>query len=216
VGPGDVLNPGDRYREGLVIASGETIYPGAAVGVRGGQLIAAEAATDFVTIGISKESEPKTAGESCETWTGEFPFAQTGTTITAAHAGKPVYWADDQTITLDASGRTLAGFLTGLVNSKGVWVNVRGVENAQPRIQSGSGTLAAGVLAVSANVTVLPTSRFIVQRVTGAGTQGDELRVPAADRTAGLPGVGEFTIRAFLNGAAATSDTSTVEWFIID
>lgn len=83
-------------------------------------------------------------------------------------------------------------------------------------IQTGTGTLVAGVLTVNAGISVSPISRIIAMRVTEAGTDGDELRCPLADRTVGGPGVGSITIRAFLNGAPATSDTSTVEFFIFN
>jgi hypothetical protein len=82
-------------------------------------------------------------------------------------------------------------------------------------IQAGSGTFSSGVLAVSTGITVTATSVVIANRKTEAGTDGDEIRVPSADRTVGAPGTGALTFRAFLSGAAATSDTSTFDYIIV-
>lgn len=46
--------------------------------------------------------------------TGNFSFFQTGTTITKAHIGTTVYMADDQTVTLDATGASPAGTVVGI------------------------------------------------------------------------------------------------------
>ena len=51
--------------------------------------------------------------------------------------------------------------------------------------------------------------------MTEAGTDGDEIRVPDADRTVGGPGTGSLVFRSFLSGVAATSDTSTFDYVII-
>ena len=47
------------------------------------------------------------------------------------------------------------------------------------------------------------------------GTDGDEIRVPTADRTVGGPGTGSLVFRSFLSGVAATSDTSTFDYLIV-
>jgi hypothetical protein len=46
--------------------------------------------------------------------TGVFSLFQTGTTITNAHIGTTVYMADDQTVTLDATGASPCGTCVGL------------------------------------------------------------------------------------------------------
>jgi hypothetical protein len=89
------------------------------------------------------------------------------------------------------------------------------IDATQPMIQSGRGTFAAGVLAVSTGITVTASSRVFASRVTEAGTDGDEIRVPDADRTVGAPGTGALTFRSFLSGTAATSDTSTFDYLIV-
>jgi hypothetical protein len=83
-----------------------------------------------------------------------------------------------------------------------------------PMVQAGTGTFSAGVLAVT-GVTLTASSVIVFSRKTEAGTDGDEIRSPAADRTVGALGTGSFTARAFLSGVAATSDTSTFDWVIV-
>ncbi len=46
--------------------------------------------------------------------TGNFSFYQTGTTITRAHIGTTLYMADDQTVTLNATGASPAGTMVDL------------------------------------------------------------------------------------------------------
>ncbi len=81
-------------------------------------------------------------------------------------------------------------------------------------IQRGTGTLVGGVLAIT-GVTLTATSVIGCFRKTEGGTDGDEIRVPLADRTVGVLGTGTFTARAFQAGVAATSDTSTFDWLIV-
>ncbi len=82
-------------------------------------------------------------------------------------------------------------------------------------IQSGTGTLSSGVLTVDSGVTISASSRIVAMRNTNAGTVGAFLGAPDADRVVGGPGTGEFVIRSFTEaGAAATSDTSTVDWIV--
>jgi hypothetical protein len=122
---------------------------------------------------------------------------------------------DNNTVakTSNSGARPLAGTVVGLLGTK-VLVMV-GITAAPPLIQRGRGTLVAGVLTVAAGIHVTTDSVIIAMRMTEAGTDGDELRCPTADRTIGLPGAGAITIRAFLNGVAATSDTSTIEYIIV-
>lgn len=124
------------------------------------------------------------------------------------------YAVDNNTVakTSNSGARSLAGTVVGLLGTK-VLVMV-GIA-APPLIQRGRGTLVAGVLTVNSGIHVTTDSYVIAMRMTEAGTDGDELRCPTADRTIGLPGTGAITIRAFLNGVAATSDTSTIEYIIV-
>jgi hypothetical protein len=125
------------------------------------------------------------------------------------------YAVDNDTVakTSNSGARSTAGTVVGLLGLK-VLVMV-GIAAAPPLIQRGRGTLVAGVLTVAAGIHVTTDSYIIAMRVTEAGTDGDELRCPTADRTIGLPGTGAITIRSFLNGVAATSDTSTIEYIIV-
>lgn len=82
-------------------------------------------------------------------------------------------------------------------------------------IQAGRSTFAAGVRTINTGITVTATSRVFASRVTEAGTDGDEIRVPDADRTVGGPGTGALVFRSFLSGVAATSDTSTFDYLIV-
>lgn len=144
----------------------------------------------------------------------------------ASLLGAPAYAFDDHTVyDNDAAGTlqqcgTFQGmepdgkvrvYMTTLVGAAGAGA---AGDPVPQNIQYGTGTLVAGVLAVS-GVTITATSVIVCSRKTEAGTDGDELRVPAADRTAGALGTGSFSIRSFLSGVAATSDTSTVDWLIV-
>lgn len=148
------------------------------------------------------------------------PYVLAG--ATAADIGAMTYLVDNQTLSLSNSNGTRppAGEIWD-VDAKGVYIDVDPLAGAQAqgeaatRIQTGRGTLAAGVLTVNAGITVTATSRIFASRVDEAGTDGDEIRVPDADRTVGGPGVGAVTFRAYLSGAAATSDTSEFDWMIV-
>lgn len=130
----------------------------------------------------------------------------------------PVFGLDDNKVADNDNATTLprVGIFMGMEADGKVRVLVSPEASCKAlNIQTGVGTLVAGVLTVAAGITVTATSRFFFTRVTEAGTDGDELRCPAADRTAGGPGTGAFSVRSFLSGVAATSDTSTIEWMIV-
>lgn len=134
----------------------------------------------------------------------------------ASVLGSVAYAFDDHTVyNNDASGTLQsAGTFCGLDADGKVLLLVREIPSV-PRIQVGSGTFAAGVLTVNAGITVTADSKVFAIRKTEAGTDGDEIRVPTADRTAGGPGTGALVFRAFLSGVAATSDTSTFDYLIV-
>lgn len=138
----------------------------------------------------------------------------------ATPIGSPVYAIDDNSVAkIDSSGtRQRCGTFCGMEADGRVRVKMS-AENASASkpgmIQAGRGTFAAGVLLVNSGITVTATSRVFASRVTEAGTDGDEIRVPDADRTVGGPGTGALTFRAFLSGVAATSDTSTFDYLIV-
>jgi hypothetical protein len=130
----------------------------------------------------------------------------------------PVYALDDNTCADNDNSGTLQkmGLFFGMEPDGKVRVGVfpPAVQSA-PVVQAGRGTFAAGVRTINAGITVTATSRVFASRVTEAGTDGDEIRVPDADRTAGGPGTGALVFRSFLSGVAATSDTSTFDYIIV-
>lgn len=137
----------------------------------------------------------------------------------ASVIGAPVYLSDDHTACdNDSSGtRQQGGTFMGMEASGKVRVKLS-AENARgvgQQIQVGRATLVAGVKAISSGITITATSRIFANHVTVGGTAGDQIIVPDADRTVGGPGTGAVTFRAYLNGAAATSDTSTFDYAII-
>ena len=136
----------------------------------------------------------------------------------ATPIGAPVYGLDDHTAVDNSNSGTLQriGTFRGMHVDGRVKVFV-GAEAAlaAPFIQVGSGTFAAGVLTVAAGITVTADSKVFPVRKTEAGTDGDEIRVPTADRTVGGPGTGSLVFRSFLSGVAAVSDTSTFDYLIV-
>lgn len=211
----------------LPVNTGATIYEGTMVAqlVATGLLVAATTAGAGPAIGKATHSViSATAGQRMMVETDRIYGLTNGAGgdafSEATPIGSPVYAIDDNSVAdNDSNGtRQPCGTFQGMEADGKVLVHMtttNGLSAATPRVQTGRGTLAAGVLTVAAGITVTATSRFFFSRVTEAGTDGDEIRVPDADRTVGGPGTGAFTARAFLSGVAATSDTSTVDWVII-
>ncbi len=137
----------------------------------------------------------------------------------ASFIGAPAYALDNQTVADNDNGGTLqqCGTFQGMDADGKVRIRITADLNRGTglQIQVGTATFAAGVKAISAGITVTATSRVFATRVNEAGTDGDEIRVPTADRTVGGPGTGALTFRSFLSGGAATSDTSTFEYMIV-
>jgi hypothetical protein len=137
----------------------------------------------------------------------------------ATPIGAPVYALDDHTVADNDNSGTLqvAGTFQGMEPDGKVRVKItpESATTGALRVQAGRGTFAAGVLAVEEGITVTAASRVFASRVTEAGTDGDEIRCPDADRTVGGPGTGALTFRAFSGGSAATSDTSTFDYLIV-
>jgi hypothetical protein len=142
----------------------------------------------------------------------------------ATPIGAPCFAIDDNSVGIHSAAATLqqCGVFYGFEADGKVRVYISAAVGlalggtAMPlSLQVGSGTLSSGVLAVATGIRVSAASKVFAAHVTGAGTQGDYIRVPAADRTVGEPGTGALTFRSFLDGAAATSDTSTFEYLIV-
>lgn len=222
----------DGRRFHVPVDGGATIYKSSLVSVllATGMLVITGTAGAGPCIGVATHGVVNSGADAtkrCLVETGRVYTRTNGTSgdafSDATPLYSPVYAVDDQTVAdNDNSGaRAFVGLFMGMEADGKVRVLItpeasqtHAVTGA-PRVQVGRGTFAAGVLAVAAGITVTATSRVFASRVTEAGTDGDEIRVPDADRTVGGPGTGALTFRAFLNGAAATSDTSTFDWMIV-
>jgi len=209
------------------LPAGGTIYEGTMVSqlVADGTVVAATTAGAGPAIG--KATHGAVSGERVLIETERVYALTNGSTAfsDADMVGAPAYAVDDNSVSSnDNSGaRQPCGVFMGF-EGEGETAKVRvlmsprtmqAVQGGNGQIQVGRGTFAAGVLAVSAGITVTAQSRVFASRVTEAGTDGDEIRVPDADRTVGGPGTGALTFRAFLSGGAATSDTSTFDYMIV-
>lgn len=135
----------------------------------------------------------------------------------ASLIGAPVYALDDNSVSVINTGALpVCGTFQGMEANGQVRVFVSPQSaGGELRVQAGRGTFVSGVLTLSTGITVTATSRVFAQRVTEGGTDGDEIRIPDADRTVGGPGTGELVFRAFSAGSAATSDTSTFDYLIV-
>jgi hypothetical protein len=214
--------PGRRFN--VPVSTGATIFSGTMVSqlVSDGTLVKTGTAGAGAAIGkATHQVAAAAAGQRLVVETDRVYRMTNGTSGDAFSEadiiGSPVYAQDDNVIAkLATGGRQQCGTFQGMEADGKVRVLISPQAAAGAlRIQSGRGTLAAGVLAVSTGITVTATSRVFANRVTEAGTDGDEIRVPDADRTVGGPGTGALTFRSFLSGVAATSDTSTFDYLIV-
>jgi hypothetical protein len=204
------------------INTGANIYSGTLVSqLSTGLLVATTTAGAGPAIGKATHTVlAATAGQRLLVETDRIYRLSNGLTTDAFSEGSALgsiaYAFDDHTVyDNDASGTLQpAGTFCGLDADGKVLVLVR-ERAATPRIQAGSGTFAAGVLTLAAGITVTADSKVFAIRKTEAGTDGDEIRVPTADRTVGGPGTGSLVFRSFLSGVAATSDTSTFDYLIV-
>lgn len=222
----------DGRRFHVPVDGGSDIYEGAMVAqlLATGMLVHATVAGAGPAIGKATHTALNSGGSDgdvrCVVETDR-TYAMTNGLTTDAFSeasliGSPAYALDDHTVADNDNGGTLqqCGIFEGMEADGKVRVRMSAafagaaLGVVAPRIQKGTGTLVAGVLAVT-GVTLTASSVIVCSRKTEAGTDGDELRVPAADRTVGALGTGSFSIRAFLSGVAATSDTSTVDWVIV-
>jgi hypothetical protein len=210
------------------VKTGQAVYYGQMVAqqIADGLLVPATVAGAGPVIGKSVQTiASAAAGERCMVETDRSYALTNGLTTDAfseaSLLGAPVYALDDHTAADNDNAGVLqqCGTYEGMEADGKVRVYISASAVAARAlgslgIQRGTGTLASGVLAVT-GVTLTATSVIICNRKTEAGTDGDEIRVPTADRTAGALGTGSFTARAFLSGVAATSDTSTFDWLIV-
>lgn len=223
--PGGIGQDGRRFH--VPVKTGANIYAGTMVAqqVADGLLVAATSAGAGPVIGIAAQTIlSATAGQRCLVETDRIFLRTNGLTTDAfsdaSIIGSPVYALDDNSVADNDNSGTLqqCGTFQGMEAGTTPKVRVM-ITPAQPgsalAIQTGTSTFAAGVKAIAAGITVTATSRVFAMRVTEAGTDGDEIRVPSADRVVGGPGTGSLTFRSFLSGVAATSDTSTFDYLIV-
>ncbi len=213
----------DGRRFHVFVKAGTTVYEGAMVAqdVALGGLVHASAATSGPVLGVA--THQAAAGERCLVETDRIYIKDNGLTTDAfsdaSIIGSPCYALDDHTVADNDNAGTLqfAGIFMGMEADGRVRVRISAdyVAGRGLAIQAGSGTFAAGVLTVNAGITVTAASKVFAIRKTEAGTDGDEIRVPTADRTVGGPGTGSLVFRSFLSGVAATSDTSTFDYLIV-
>lgn len=205
------------------VNTGANIYAGTLVSqLSTGLLVASTTAGAGPSIGKATHTVlAATAGQRLLVETDRIYRLSNGLTTDAfsesSSLGSIAYAFDDHTVYDNDAAGTLqpAGRFCGLDADGKVMVLVSAEAPVSPRIQVGSGTFVAGVLTVNAGITVTADSKVFAIRKTEAGTDGDEIRVPTADRTAGGPGTGALVFRAFLSGVAATSDTSTFDYMIV-
>ena len=221
----------DGRRLHLPCKTGTTIYEGTMVAqqIADGLLVPATSAATWPAIGKATHTvENAAAGQRLVVETDRIFAISNGAGgdafSEASQLGAPVYAFDDHTgYDNDAAGTLQqCGTYQGLEADGKILVKMSPdfavaattAQGAGLQVQRGTGTFAAGVLTVT-GVTLRSTSVIIFSRKTEAGTDGDEIRSPSADRTVGLLGTGQFVARSFLSGVAATSDTSTFDWVIV-
>jgi hypothetical protein len=87
--------------------------------------------------------------------------------------------------------------------------------NTLVSLQCGTATLASGTANIP-GVTITANSRIFLTQKTAGGTTGTRLQAPSASRSVGA-GTGSFVIESVdTSGAVVTTDTSTVDWQIIN
>lgn len=222
--PKQSIDPEPEFFEFPVEAS-TTIYGGAMVAVNAaGNAVPASAVQALKVLGRADAPALNGSGAAgavkVRIRRGIFRLQNStaGDAITAAaHRMRNVYAADDATVaaTSNTNARPVAGYVVD-VDSSGVWVHLGKSAPLQTPQQKGIATLVAGVATVTLR-TLSAESQIFLQLATTGGTIGTAgYKVAAADVTVGI-GTGQFVIRAIDEaGTAATGDTSTVRWTIVD
>jgi hypothetical protein len=90
------------------------------------------------------------------------------------------------------------------------------VAGATPVVQSGTLTLVAGTKTINTGVVITATSRIFYQRTAQGGTSTAVANYDTTNKTAGVAGVGAFTVQAStVAGVIVNTDTSTLDYVII-
>lgn len=215
----------------LPVAAAVKCWPGAIlVADSAGNVKPAVVGTGLTVVGCCEALADNSSGAAgdikAKVRPGVFRFTNHGADpVAAADRFATCYLADDQTIRKTSNGGTCsaAGVVVD-VDSSGVWVLMspyfRGAEDSGlPTVQSGTATLVAGTLAITA-ARISATSRiFVTMKDPGAGaiTGMAGLDVPVGSRVVGEPGAGgSFTVNA-IDDAKATIATAvcTFDWLVI-
>jgi hypothetical protein len=204
----------------------------------GGYCVVATEAPNLTSAGIAEQDYDNTNGADgaaiIDLYVGvvALKIGASSDALTIADIGSPVYAMDNQTVgkrkIVSTTVRSAAGILIDLDEEDStrcfVWVGpaASGVANGlEENLQVGTGTLSSGVLTVggaSGTITITASSKVFAQVNTPAGTMGTAgVVVKDADLTVGGPGTGAFIVRSLDDaGTAAASDTSTVNWMIVN
>ncbi len=161
---GEFLGP---QRIQLAVTATKFVKPGGlAMLVAAGTCEPGAAGTGNVCLGICDDGADNTNSLSpapiALIRTGNFSFLQTGTTITASHIGTTVYMADDQTVTLTATGNSPAGTCIGLDDD-----GTSPIVAVSPLLP----IVANGFALQSRSIKLTPAS-FVAGQGTGADTNG--------------------------------------------
>ena len=132
-GPRNVekLSSGDIVPlKSLPVAASTLIYAGAAVCLSGGYLVNASATTGLLAMGVANETVDNSSGSNgdlvCGVDTGVFKMVNNGSnTVAQTNIGADVYFEDNQTVSTNSTGTSVAGKAVSL-ESDGVYVRISG------------------------------------------------------------------------------------------
>jgi hypothetical protein len=204
--------------EELPVKASVHIYAGAMIGPDANGRMAPASSSIRPTHRAEEEADNSSGGEGAITVKcrrGVFRY-KNNDSIAAANRYQSCYCVDDFTVAKsdNSDARVLAGTIVD-VDSVGVWVHL-GMPSPYAAVQVGTATLVAGVATVSSKH-ITANSTILVTMNTPGGTLGTwGYKVADADVTAGV-GSGSFVIRSINEDkTAATSDTSTVNYLIVN
>lgn len=182
------------------VAANVRFYKNALVACVAGYYAPATGAAGEVLVGTCYRGVSNLGGSAGDKNVDVLFFRDRDLFLVANDGGAPVVAAnresfcsilDDQTVTLYTEAKGRAAIVYD-VDAEGVWVEP--VPPAAPRSYSGTGTLVAGTVTITAPITA--TSRITVtMKDAGAGaiTGFADLEVPSASRNVGA---GTFVVRA--------------------
>lgn len=133
----DTPRLGGEHRMTHPVKAGAICYQGALVGLQGGYLVPATAATGLLIMGRCEETVDNSTGVdgavTCDVLT-DYAFrwdnsTTVGDIVTQANVGQLCYALNDHTVGVQSSGRSAAGRVYK-VDSDGVWV-MSGLEYLQ-------------------------------------------------------------------------------------